>query len=252
MSRMLAFVVPFFLFVALELGEAHAQPPAETAGPLVIVPAFGEIKHPNDEARIILMIEEFDKDKAAAASRVNQKMKQGMEIVKREDPGAILHTRGYYTYPVYPNDPAPRPTPQKPRQADGWRVGQYLEVTTTNLDGLPKTVAAAQRILALNGLHFGLSEATSKKQDERLIGAAYANLTDRIAAIAKAMGRDTGDAVLDTVDFEGTGAYVPQREAQAAKTMRASGMDSRQVEEPAFEPGETTLSMRVVAKVRFK
>jgi hypothetical protein len=35
--------------------------------------------------------------------------------------------------------------------------------------------------------------------------------------------------------------------------MRAASMnDAAPVEEPSFEPGETTLNMRVVGKVRFK
>lgn len=250
MPRMRMLFLSFILSGALV--SAYAQPEAQTGGTLVVVPAYGEVKHPNDEARVILMIEEQDKDKSVAASRVNQKMKQGTEIVKREDPQAILKTKGYYTYPVYPDEQPPRPYNNKARQPTGWRVGQYLEVTTTNLSGLPKTVAAAQRVLALNGLHFGLSDATSKKLDAKRIEASYVNLTERIAAIAKAMGRNVGDAVIDTVDFEGSGAYAPQQEAMAAKTMRASAMDAGQVEEPSFEPGETTLSMRVVGKVRFK
>ena len=81
---------------------AHAQAPAPTlsAGTLVIVPAYGEVKHANDQVRITFNVEEQDKDKAAAASRVNVKMKQGTDILKRQDPQAILQTRGYYTYPV--------------------------------------------------------------------------------------------------------------------------------------------------------
>ncbi len=39
-------------------------------------------RHANDEAVLTLMVEEQDKDKAAAASRVNQKMKQGIDIVR--------------------------------------------------------------------------------------------------------------------------------------------------------------------------
>jgi predicted secreted protein len=247
MSRLCNWFLP--LVLAGGLINAHAEILVQTGGILVIVPAFGEVKHPNDEARVTLMIEEQDRDKAAAASRVNQKMRQGVDIVKREDGQAILKTRGYYTYPVYP-DEQPRPYAGKARQPASWRVGQYLEVTTTNLDGLPKTVAAVQRVLALNGLHFGLAKATSKKLDEKRIEASYLNLTERIAAIAKAMGRDVADAMIETVDFEGAGAYTP--EAQAAKTMRAQTMDAAPVEEPSFEPGETTLSMRVVGKIRFK
>jgi predicted secreted protein len=242
------------LILCGSLIHAHAQQtPVQTSGTLVIVPASSEVKHPNDQARVTLMIEEQDKDKAAAASRVNQKMRQGTEIVKREDPQAILRTRGYYTYPVYPDEQAPRPYGSKPRQAVGWRVGQYLEVTTTNLDTLPKTVAAAQKVLALNGLQFGLTDATARKLDEKRITATYSNLNQRIEAIAKAMGRNMADVVLDTVDFEASGSYA-QSEAQsyAMKGMRTAAAEAAPVEEPSFEPGETTLSTRVVGKIRFK
>ena len=229
---------------------ALAQTPIQTSGTLVIVPAFGEVKMANDEATLTLMIEEQDKDKAAAASRVNQKMKQGMEIVRKEDPKAVLTTRGYYTYAVYPEE-QPRPVTNKVRQASGWRVGQYLEVKTSNLNGLPKMVAATQSVLAVNGLQFGLNDATAKKLDAQLIDATYKNLTERTASISRAMGRNPADAVLDTVDFEGSGNYA--QEAAAPKMMRASmAADSGAVAEPSFEPGETTLTMRAVGKVKFR
>ena len=229
--------------------NACAQSSAQTTGTVVIVPASGEVKHPNDEARATFMVEEQDKDKAVAASRANQKMRQGLEILRREDPQASMQTRGYYTYPVYPEDQLRQPG--KPRQPSAWRVGQYLEMTTTNLSALPNTVAAAQRVLALNGLHFGLTEAATKRLDEKRIATAYGNLTDRIVAIAKTMGRNPAEAVLETVDFEASGAYAPQ-EMHAQKIGRAASADTMQVEEPSFEPGETTVTMRVVGKVKFK
>jgi len=125
-------------------------------------------------------------------------------------------------------------------------------VITPNLASLPKMVAAAQSVLALNGLSFGLTEATSKKLEEQRIAAAYQNLTERISAIAKAMGRSSADAVLDTIDFEASGNYAPSQEMANAKAMRSNAIDAVQVQEPNFEPGETILSTRVVAKVKFK
>lgn len=240
-----------FLVASGTLLTGHAQPAAQTSGTLVIVPAYGEVRQANDEARATLMVEEQDKDKAAAASRVNLKMKQGIDIVRKEDPQAVLKTRGYYTYPVYADDPNQPRQNNRGRQPASWRVGQYLEVTTPNLAGLPKTIAAAQRILALNSLHFGLTEATGKKLEEQRIAAAYRNLTDRVAAVAKAMERNPSDVILETVDFEASGAYA-QDAGPAAKAMRAAPMEAMQVEEPSFEPGETTLGMRVVGKVRFR
>jgi len=231
---------------------AHAQTMLPTSGTLVVVPAYGEVKHANDQVRITFTLEEQDKDKAAAASRVNRKMKEGTDILKRQDPQAILQTRGYYTYPVY-SEAQPRPNANTPRQPIGWRVGQYLDATTTNLSNLPKTVASVQSVLGLNGLYFSLSDATSKKLDDQRIAATYRNLTERIGAIARAMGRSETDAVLDTIDFEGSGNYAVEGAMPKATMMRAASMnDAAQVEEPSFEPGETTLNMRVVGKVRFK
>jgi predicted secreted protein len=252
MSRLRTLVLPFVLLGLSVFAPVRAQVPLQTSGTLIVVPAFGEVRHVNDEAHVTLMIEEQDKDKAAAASRVNQKMKQGVDIVKREDPQASLRTRGYYTYPIYPEDQTRAVS--KTRQPVGWRVGQYLELTTMNLAALPKTVAATQRLLAVNGLYFGLSEAASKQLDERRIAATYRNLTERIASIAKAMGRNPSDAVLDTVDFEASGAYAQQSDAPAPKMMTrsASMQEAAPIEEPSFEPGETTLQMRLVGKVRFK
>ena len=226
-----------------------------TSGTVVIVPAFGEVTHVNDQVVATLAIEEQDKDKQAAASRVNQKMKEGIAIVKQADPQASLKTQGYYTYPVYPEQrPLREGEVAKARVATSWRVGQYLQLTTTNLAALPKTVASAQRLLTLNGLQFGLSPATTKKLDDERIAVTYQNLHQRMTSIAHAMGRSVGDAVLDTVDFEGSGAYAQQDGMAAAPMMRGAMMKSEasQIEEPSFEPGETTLQMRLVGKVKFR
>lgn len=235
--------------------QAPSQSPIQTSGALIVVPAFGEVRAPNDEARLTLMVEEQDKDKAVAASRVNRKMKEGTAIVRRADPGAELKTGGYYTYPVYADEgtpPRPAAGARQQRQLVGWRIGQTLEVITTNLDALPKTVAAAQGVLAMQGLHFGLSSAAARKLDDARIAAAWRDLTDRIGGAARAMGRDPSDAVLELVDFEGSGSYAKTRDAAAPMMMRAAAAEAAPVEEPSFEPGETTLQMRVVGKVRFR
>jgi len=239
--------------------SAHAAPlePLPTSGALIVVPAFGEVKHVNDQATITLSVEEVDKDKALAASRVNQKMKQGLEIVKKADPQASLKTQGYYTYPVYPEEVAPPPgQPRKPRVPTSWRVGQSLQVVTANLDSLPKTVAAAQGILSLNNLYFSLKPETTREMEDQRIAATYLNLNERVNSIAKAMGRKVSDVVVDTVDFEGSGNYgdrVAATGSRAMPMMAAPAMAAAPVvAEPSFEPGETTLTMRLVGKLRFK
>jgi predicted secreted protein len=233
---------------------AHAQPVAgpSTSGTMVVVPAFGEVKHANDEAVVTFSVEEHDKDKVAAASRVNRKMKEGMEILRRADPSARLKTIGYFTVPVYQDGPQPQPlqTTPRPPVPVAWRVGQSLELKTSNLAALEKTAAAAQQVLAISNLTFGLAKETEKRLDDQRIAETYRNLNERIASIAAAMGRKPSEAVLDTVDFEASGNYAP---APGQVMMYASRAKSaEQVAEPSFEPGETTLQMRLVGKVKFK
>lgn len=245
-------VLPLLFAAAV---PAFAQ---STSGTLVIVPATGEVVHANDLAVATFGVEEQDKDKALAASRINQKMKDGVAILRAADPQASLKTQGYYTYPVYAEQPrnlsgaliqpAPKPV------IVGWRVGQYVQVKTMNLAALPKTVAAAQALLSFNSINFGLAPATVKKVDEERIAATYANLNERIASIATAMGRSRADAVLDTVDFEATGRYAVEGQApESANFYRSAPAPApTPVAEPSLEPGETTLQMNLVGKVRFK
>lgn len=250
----------FLLLMSLVVAPAavQAQSVAATTGTTVIVPAFGEVKHPNDQAMVTFAVEEHDKSKEAAAARVNRKMKEGVEIIRRADPSAELKTQGYYTVPIYPQVPPERPepmtAPEGRRVPIAWRVGQYLEVKTSNLDSLPKTAAAAQKVLQINNISFGLKPETEKRLDDQRIAETYRNLNERIESIAKAMGRRPGDAVLETVDFEGSGQYAGQQEhaMRASVGMAKQAMMADQMPEPSFEPGETTLQMRLVGKVKFK
>jgi uncharacterized protein YggE len=246
------------LALAAQAQTAPAAAAATTSGALIIVPAYGEVKHANDEATVTFSVEEQDKDRAAAQARVNQKMKQGTEIVRREDPQAELKTVNYYSYPVYPEVPdSPRPLANQParRIPVGWRVGQYLEVKTRSLDKLPKTAAAAQKVLGITNIDYHLSPELTRKLDDERIAATWRNLNERIGSIARAMGRNVSDAVIDTVDFEGSGNYVGGQDAAAPAPMammRAKHAESAETPEPSFEPGETRLTMRLVGKLRFR
>lgn len=236
----------FLLFSAA--GVAGAEQPIP--GTLVSVQAVGEVTADNDEARATFFIEEQDKDKAAAASRVNQKMKLGIDVLKKEDPQAVLTSRGYYTYPMYTEDRAPSANASRNRQLTGWRIGQYLELKTGNLQKLPSTVATAQTILALSGMTFGLSDLTNKRLDAGRIEAAYLHLMERVRVIARAMGRHDVDAVIESIDFDGSENIG--RPYPAATMLAKSARMDEPVAEASFEPGASTLTMRVAARVRFK
>ena len=226
--------------LALTSVSALAQ---QTKGTLVSVSGTGEVRVDNDQAHASFFIEEQDKDKDAAASRVNQKMKQGTDILKKMDPDGKYATRGYYTYPVYAET-------NKTRTITSWRVGQTLELTTSRIQQLPATAAAVQQVLALNGINFGLSDATMKSLEAKRLEAAYKNLQERVQIIAKAMGRDPADATIESLDVDSANAHFqPQPRAFAAASMMAKG--GAAVQETSFEPGEAVLSANIVAKIKF-
>ena len=221
------------------------------AGTVVTLSATGEVRAVNDQALASLTLEEQDKDKVTAASRLNLKMRQGVDVVKREDPSAVLRTRGYYTYPIYAVEPDKVVTRLRP--VIGWRVGESLDVTTSNLIALPKTLAAAQRILSLNNLSYSLTDGAARRLDEERIRVTYSNLMARIAAIAKVMGRTPGDVTIESLDIDNAAEQFQPRNASIAM-MANQGVtsDMASLVEPSFEPGETVLHLRMVSKLQVK
>lgn len=218
----------------------------QTKGSIVMVSGSGEVKADNDQAKATFFVEEQDKDRVAAASRVNQSMKQGTELIKKADPEGKLATRGYYSYPIYSDSSANN----KVRVITGWRVGQYLDLTTKNIQQLPATVSSAQQVLALNGLSFGLSDETSKRLEAARLDAAYKNMQERAQIIASAMGRNLNNASVELLDVDGVGPIHPEPRMFAAAPMMMKGGNAA-VPETNFEAGESTLTARVVAKIKF-
>jgi uncharacterized protein YggE len=240
----------FLILLSLPVSRAYAQTAPTTAGTLITLSASGEVKHTNDQAHLTLRLDEQDKDRSVAVSRLNQKMKQGIALVKRDDAIAVLTTRGYATTPVYPDEPQKPAT--KLRPIIGWRVSQSLDVVTTNLTGLPAMVADAQALFALQGISFSLSEPAARKLDEERIQTAYRNLLARIAAVTHAMGRSSADATIESVDVDTPANYSMQQKSAMPMAMMRSAGEAMPIEAPDFEAGETALSLQISAKVRLK
>ena len=237
--------IRFFLVMVMLLASlvqtAWSQ---QTQGVVLSVAGMGEVRAENDQAQASFFIEVQDKDKSVAATRVNRSMQEGTAILKKSDPQAQLSTHGYYSYPEYSEVTKANPM----RTITGWRIGQYLELTTANLQQLPITVAAVQSVLVLNGLDFSLSAPAQKLLEARRLEAAYANMLERLHVMARAMGRDPAAAVIEWLDVDNASAAQP---GMSLMTTRQSMSKSSQVAEPSFEPGVSTLTAHVVAKIKF-
>jgi predicted secreted protein len=230
------------MFASAPMAVAEVLP---TENSLVTVTAVGTVTAPNDEAQLVFGYEEQGKDKAALASNVNLRLKQGIAALKKANPNARLALDSYRTYAVY--DEALANVQKRDAQKVGWRVSQQVRLVTGDFAALPATVASAQKILALESVNFGLSEETMKKLEQRRVEAAYRSLEEQVAFIAGAMRRPVGDAKLESLDFAG-----PPVERVYVTGSKISRKDLGEVEEPNLQPGETKLELRASAKVRFK
>jgi predicted secreted protein len=230
------------MFASTPMAVAEVLP---TENSLVTVTAVGTVTAPNDEAQLVFGYEEQGKDKAALASNVNLRLKQGIAALKKANPNARLALDSYRTYAVY--DEALAHVQKRDAQKIGWRVSQQVRLVTGDFAALPATVASAQKILALESVNFGLSEETMKKLEQRRVEAAYRSLEEQVAFIAGAMRRPVGDAKLESLDFAG-----PPVERVYVTGSKISRKDLGEVEEPNLQPGETKLELRASAKVRFK
>ncbi len=235
MKRLLAIVV-----VSLTVSAAAQQPslPLQPAGTLVLMTGAAEVEVANDEAVANFFYEAQDADLTRAQSTVNQRVADGTAALKRADPKAQIETSGYSSYPVYSSG--------SNRTITGWRVRQGLTVRTENLAGLPKTVAAAQPLLALGGVDFRLSKAARDKVEAQLIQLAMANLNSRFTAAGQSMGVPANRIRVEEINFGVREAAPPQ-----PMMMRSAMQSSDAVAPPTFESGRSTERLSVTGKARF-
>ncbi|MEG0822173.1 MAG: SIMPL domain-containing protein [Burkholderiaceae bacterium] len=237
-----------FVFIALGLTSAvafgqSAVPAAPRGeGTVVVMPGNAEVQLANDEATASFYAEVQDADAVRAQSLVNQRVAEGTALLKRADPSAKLESSGYQTYPIYtyPKDAAPKLV--------AWRVRQTVQLRTGDLNGLSRTVQAAQAQLALGGVQFRLSRAARDKAEAQLIERAIANVNARVAAAAGALSVPPARVRIEELSFGVRGEPMPPS-PQFMRAAAAPAADTMAT--PSFEPGQTTETLGVTARVRF-
>ncbi len=232
------------------LGAAvSAAPSMTTSGVIIMVPVTGEVRHVNEEVNATFQAGSTKKDKAEATSEVSRKMKEGVAILRARNPAAVLQTAAFRFYPLHKKTKLGSfEEPDRVPEVIGWEVTQRVTLVTQDMAGLPKTSAALQGTLDLVTLNFHLTSETTRKLDDLRTMTAYQRLNERIESFAKAMGKSMGDATLESVSIDGAGEtnHFDRVEVTGSKIRRD------EMAEPVFEAGETTLSMRLIGKVRFK
>lgn len=233
LPRLLALVL---MTVGAAVQAQPIAPPLPSTGTVVLMTGSAEIEVPNDEGVASFYYEAQDADLTRAQSLVNQRVTDGTAAIKRADPKADIETSGYGSYPVYSTGSV--------RAITGWRVRQGVTLRTANLATLPKTVAAAQPLLAVGGVDFRLSKAARDKIESQLILQATQNLNARFAAAAQALNVPPSRIRIEEVNF-GAREGGPQ-----PMMMRSAQMSGEAVPAPTFEAGRSTERLTVSGKAR--
>lgn len=237
----------FLLAGVLLAGHAQAQSAMNTGGTVVMVPASAEVSHPNEVAIVRFMASGRNKSEAQAGSQANQNMKEGLAIIRATDPSAKIQTGSFESVAVRKKSDKDEDDDES-AEVIGWEVSQEVTITTRNLSQLSFLGSALQGKLSLGEVRFELTPETMARLREKHIAATYASLNATVASVAKAMGKGLGDATLETITFDG----ADERGIDAYSAGVLSRLSKPQLTKPNFVPGETTLTMKLVGKVRFK
>jgi predicted secreted protein len=231
-------LVAVVLLAAAVSASAAETPEQRIEGTVVLMTGSAEIEVANDEAVAQFHFEVQDADLQRAQSQVNQRVAEGVAQLKRADPKGQVETTTYSSFPVY--------QPGTQRKLIGWRVRQGVSLRTSDLAGLPRTVAAGQQSLALGGIDFRLSRVARGRVEADLIEQAIANLKSRLLAAARAMGVPPERVRIEELNF----GVVPMPMPVAAR-MRAEMMAaSAPVEEPQLDAGRSLQQLTVTGKAR--
>ena len=229
-----------FLFLITMLVLLPLQAHAEGVlpqGTRINLSATAETELANDEVVIHFQVDKEAADANAVRQHIN---KVSAAIHKRlgMEKGVKLKTLSRNMQPVwkYPKN--------SPRARTGWRMVQSEQVTSMDLDGLPKWLDAIEAEGAhLSSLQFRINDNTSRQEQERLRLGAIAEFRDK----AKEITRGLSARSFRIISLNSS-SHAPQPvlyRAEMAMAARASVESSP----PSLSAGEGKLSISVNGEI---
>lgn len=222
----------------------HAEVlPINQSGTLIEMCASAQQDVEQDAAQASIHYKVENSDKRLAADAVNKKMTALINLIKVQYPSIEFSNQSYNTYQQY--------TPQG--QTKNWTVDQSFNIITKQPKDMTAVVAMAQTAgVELNGLNAYLSPEAARSNQEKLYGQAFADVTLRLNAITKAMGRDSAWQILhvDTTGQHGCGnggGYVSMKMARSSMAI-----ESLKVAEPTLEQGKESVQLNVWVAAKLK
>ena len=225
------------LFAAAGAQTAFAKTPRPN-GTTVTLPVTASIEVANDQAVIELYVLEQSKDIAQATNKAIERAAEGLKQLKTLYPQAELKNQTLTSTPRY----------SKAKEGEapeivGWEVRQSVSAKLKNVE------QAAP--FAFRSVGFQLSPESRAAVQDQLVRDAVKNLKAQAKVIAEAMVGQNARVTYETVDFHNSAYDRPVTYRMNADMVMAKAMAAEAAPAlPVFEPGMTTLSRNLTAKVR--
>lgn len=234
------------LFAAAGVQAAAPKPPRATLGTTVTLPVTASVEVANDQAVIELYVLEQSKDIAQATTKAIERAAEGLKQLKALYPQAELKNQTLTSTPRY----------SKAKEGEapeivGWEVRQSVSAKLKNVEQAAPFVQSAQKYFAFSSVGFQLSPESRAAVQDQLVREAIKNMKAQAKVIAEAMVGQNARVTYETVDFHNAAYDRPVTYRMNADMVMAKAMAAEAAPAlPVFEPGMTTLSRNLTAKVR--
>lgn len=244
--RKVRWIAPAMLCAAAFSAQAAGpavQPCVYQAGTSVTLPVTATVELPNDQAVVSFYTMEVDKDLKTATKKVIERVNKGLTELKALNLPVEFETQSMSSYPRY-NQPKDGANPE----IVGWEVRQNISGTVTDVSAAAPVAQKVGEHFAFERVNFTLSREAKEKVQSELMKSAVEQARRQANEIAVTLGESEANVHIESLDFNASNIehYSNRMYAMAAKSAMADGA----MPLPAFEPGKTTVSRSLTARVR--
>lgn len=174
--------------------------------------AEGEVA--NDLMRVVLVVDQQEKNLGKLASKINQTMQWALDVL---EPLGNLQgsTRNYRSYPVY-----------KDQRQVAWRGSQELHIESTDMAQLGEVVGQLQEKLRLQNTHYEAQFGTREVIENNLIAKALEAFRNRAEVLVQSMNAKGYKIVQMDINTQGSAPVLgaPMMMSRAAEMDAAPSM----------------------------
>ncbi len=214
-------------------------------GTVVTLPVTATIDLANDQAVVSFYSLSVDKDLTTATKQVIENVNKGLKELKALNLPVDFETLGMSSFPRYAQV-------KKGEDAKivGWEVRQNVTATVKDVNAAAQLAQKVGEYFAFERVNFTLSRAAQQKVQDELMKMAVGQARSQAEVIAVTLGAEARDVRIESLEFN---ASNMDRYANRMYAMDAGMRAAKEaMPMPAFEPGQTTVSRYLTARVRIK